>query len=383
MSASIKNFLNMNKNREAVIDNSTLIDFKNQPKSKVRELKDGLHPIVQFLKIDKIIDECKDVKSFILVPDNKKTLKLAYFEAGKYLSITCLVNGQRITRPYSIASSPKDSLNGFYMITVKRKADGILSNYLLNNAKVGDVIESSAPLGEFTYNVLRDKKELVFIAGGSGVTPFRSLIKAVVEKTYDLNITLLYGAKTEDEIIYKDYFDSLNDKRIKVVYVLSDSKNNKYENGFINKDIINKYKPERECSYFISGPYNMFKFLKGEIETLNLRKKLVRYEIILEELKVDRVEYNLVILKDGAKVDAKCYSDRPLIWAIEKAKVNLNNHCRSGECGFCHSKLVSGDVYVSENNDGRRLADLKYGYIHPCSAYPKSDIVIELPSDLI
>jgi succinate dehydrogenase/fumarate reductase-like Fe-S protein len=54
-------------------------------------------------------------------------------------------------------------------------------------------------------------------------------------------------------------------------------------------------------------------------------------------------------------------------------------NCRSGICGWCHSRLVSGNVYVPKEVDGRRMADLQYGYVHPCSTFPLSDIEIDVP----
>lgn len=58
----------------------------------------------------------------------------------------------------------------------------------------------------------------------------------------------------------------------------------------------------------------------------------------------------------------------------------MPSRCRSGECGWCHSRLISGKVYIPKALDGRRLADEKYGYIHPCCTFPISDIAIEVPA---
>ena len=66
--------------------------------------------------------------------------------------------------------------------------------------------------------------------------------------------------------------------------------------------------------------------------------------------------------------------------AIERAGIPAPARCRSGECGWCRSKLVSGTVYIpAENDTGRRFADKVCGYIHPCASFPTSDIVIEVP----
>jgi ferredoxin len=65
--------------------------------------------------------------------------------------------------------------------------------------------------------------------------------------------------------------------------------------------------------------------------------------------------------------------------ALERAKLSPPSLCRSGECGFCRSRLLSGEVYINPNNDGRREADKKFNIFHPCSSYPLSNLEIEIP----
>lgn len=71
--------------------------------------------------------------------------------------------------------------------------------------------------------------------------------------------------------------------------------------------------------------------------------------------------------------------DQTILQALERAHIKAPSHCRSGECGWCHSKLLSGKVYVPEDADGRRMADLKFGWIHPCCSFPLSDLEIDIP----
>ena len=68
-----------------------------------------------------------------------------------------------------------------------------------------------------------------------------------------------------------------------------------------------------------------------------------------------------------------------MLVAIERAGIAAPSKCRSGECGYCRSKLLEGDVFITEDNDGRRAADKKFGFIHPCSSYPLSDLFVEIP----
>ena len=72
-------------------------------------------------------------------------------------------------------------------------------------------------------------------------------------------------------------------------------------------------------------------------------------------------------------------SSEPLLTAFDRAKICAPSRCRSGECGWCRSRLISGEVFIPEKTDGRREADKEFGYIHPCSTFPLSDVVVEVP----
>ena len=68
-----------------------------------------------------------------------------------------------------------------------------------------------------------------------------------------------------------------------------------------------------------------------------------------------------------------------LLTAMERAGLKAPSRCKSGSCGFCHSRLISGEYHVNKEHEYRRLADLKFGYIHPCCTYPESDMEIDVP----
>ena len=76
-------------------------------------------------------------------------------------------------------------------------------------------------------------------------------------------------------------------------------------------------------------------------------------------------------------IDAR--GDEPVAVALERAAIPVDTHCRGGECGYCRSQLVQGDVFVSPIGDGRRLMDKEMGWFHACSAYPVSDLTIRIP----
>ena len=91
-----------------------------------------------------------------------------------------------------------------------------------------------------------------------------------------------------------------------------------------------------------------------------------------------KVKYKLTLDIHGYRRTIDCLANESLEWAIERAGIKAPTHCRSGECGWCHARLVSGEVFVPERADGRRGADLKFGWLHPCASFPRSDVELEI-----
>ncbi|MBQ5489636.1 MAG: 2Fe-2S iron-sulfur cluster binding domain-containing protein, partial [Oscillospiraceae bacterium] len=61
--------------------------------------------------------------------------------------------------------------------------------------------------------------------------------------------------------------------------------------------------------------------------------------------------------------------------------IKAPSRCRAGECGWCRSRLLSGTVFIPQENEMRRWADVNYGYIHPCCSFPTSDLTLEIPGE--
>ena len=344
----------------------------------VNKVAKSLHPKEQKLVISRIEEHGNIAKSYYF----KSETELAYFKAGQYLTFKLEIGNSVVTRSYSIASSPASALNGEYQITVKRIADGFVSDYILDNWNVGDEVIAYAPEGNMTYCPLRDAQNIVAIAGGSGITPFLSLSRAIDQGDEDCNLTLLYGCRTSDEILFKSELDSLSEKndKINVVYVLSHSDEEGYEKGFVGADIIKKYAPEGNYSIFVCGPGGLYKFLETELPKLQIERKYIRFEVFSSGKKVDEEpkEYNITVINRGNESVIKASSNETVLCAFERAGIEVPARCHTGECGFCRSKLVSGKVYIPEGEDKRRIADMQFNFIHPCCCYPESDLVVRI-----
>lgn len=376
--------------RQAKIEQASAAAPQMNP---VNVLAKRLHPNRQYMKIAKVTELAPDTKCFRFVPDPARgTTECAPFLAGQYLDLYVDVDGRRVNRAYSISSSPRDAREGFYELTLKYVQGGLVSRYVLDNWKEGDEVELSGPAGNFYYTALRDAKTVLCLAGGSGITPFLSLANAIVDGDEDFRMVLLYGSRTEGDILYKAEFDRLaQDARIQVVHVLSDEEKAGYEHGFINAELIQKYAPAGEpYSVFICGPQAMYRFVDKEIEKLGLIRKYVRHELFGEvHNAAAQADYPgaeqgsvkiTVSIRDVTRTVTGSVNDT-ILQTLEKNGITVPASCRSGECGFCHSLLKSGKVYVPKAIDGRRLADLKFGGIHPCATFPLTDLELIVPAD--
>ncbi|MFA7190298.1 MAG: flavin reductase family protein [Sphaerochaetaceae bacterium] len=350
-----------------------------------------LHPVRQSVKVSQIIEHGTDCRTYVLECNSDKgTDELAYFAAGKYITVFLDIDGMPVTRAYSLSSSPKQSLQGKYAITVKYVQNGLASRYILDNWEVGSEVEVSAPEGSFEYVALRDAKTVLCIAGGSGITPFLSMAQAISDGDEDFNMILLYGSRTADSILFKDEFNALAKKcsKIRTVYVLSHEQKDGYEHGFISKELIEKYAPSEAYSVFLCGPQVMYDFVDKELEAIGIEPKFIRHELYGEIHDASSqsdypgnapqsVKITVHIMDETKTVEGN--PNDTIMQILEKNGIAVPSRCRSGECGWCHSYLKSGKVYAPKKLEHRRKADLKFGYIHPCCTFPLSDLEIEVP----
>jgi ferredoxin-NADP reductase len=366
------------------------------PVHPVNQLAQQLHPAKQHLVVTEVRDETASSRTFRLAADPGPDVRgLAYFRAGQYLSLKAQVDGASITRPYSISSAPFEALGaqGFYDITMRKLEDGFFTPHVWEQWKVGTQVESSGPLGSFYHEPLRDLPMIVGLAGGSGITPFRSIAREIAAGSMEARLLLLYGSSDEKDILFYDELKELESRsagKVKVVHVLSCDEVSLVgcEQGFITAEVIRKYADVENSTFFICGPQVMYEFVRGEIAKLGLPRKRVRWEAFGEVKNVAGCAgfppqavgktFQLKVRIDGTSDGVPAKATETLLVAMERANLAPPSQCRSGECGFCRSLLVSGDVFVVPDSDGRRAADKKLGFVHPCSSYPLSDVELRV-----
>ncbi len=375
------------KRRQEVYDNASSTPKPFDPIGKVAKL---LHPGFIPLKVVSIKDASKTAKTVRF----ESTAHIPYFKAGQFLTLVFNIDKSVVTRPYSISSAPFETRGDkpFVEITVRKsKGDGFIADYIYDKVKVGDEYMGEVGLGEFHYDYIRDAKNVVALAGGSGITPFLSMAREIKFGNLKTNLTIIYGSVSEDDIILKDELQKCECENVKIVHVLSgENPNWKGEKGFLNKDIIKKYSSE-DTTYFVCGPQVMYNFIKGELDALKIPQRRIRFEVFGQPRDVSKLEgfpleqkdnvYTLTVCQGISKVEIPANASETIAIALERAGLKIHTACRSGACGFCRVKVLSGTYYVPKQGDGRRKADIDFDYVHSCSTYPTSDITIKLNID--
>ncbi|MBW1642932.1 MAG: 2Fe-2S iron-sulfur cluster binding domain-containing protein [Deltaproteobacteria bacterium] len=341
-----------------------------------------LHPNKIELIVSKISNENENAKTFRLSPTNNY---LPPFQAGQYINLFVNTGGILTSRPYSITSPPNQT--GYYDITVKRVEDGFVSSFLMDNVKAGDTFESTSPSGNFYYNPLLYGTDLVFLAGGSGITPLMSMIREAVDKRFERNIHLVYGNQIPEDIIFSDELEKIGTQcdNIKISHVISDPPDG-YEGltGFISADLMaNLIDDIQGKTFFLCGPEAMYSYCMEELHTLGVKKKKIRKEVYGPPKDVtsqpgwpNDISANdqfTVKIMDGKKISAA--ADEPLMNSLERAGIVIPASCRSGECSLCRTKLISGRIFHPQGVSLRK-SDRRFGFIHPCMAYPIEDLEI-------
>ena len=382
-------FKNMKVQRDRIIESTPALALVENYASNQNAA--ARHPLSQFFTIEDIQVRGKgDVKTFTLRRNDGKNP--AFFRAGQFVVIRQMIDGKLIARPVTLSCGPAMTLEGKIQVTVKKvEQDAFLSAYIHENWKVGDTVETSGPQGTFFYEPLRDAKKVMAIAGGSGITPIYAMANAIADGDEDFDMTILYGSRTKADILFQEEFDAIMARtdKVRLVNVLSEEKADGCEHGFITAKLIKKYAGDGVYSIFAAGSKGMYQFLDGEAEKLGIERKYYRKELYDNicrpweysgypmEAK-DKV-FNLKIKMCDKEFEIPCNANENILVALERTGVAGPNRCRGGICGWCRSRLLSGDVFIPEDTDGRRAQDKLDGYIHPCASFAVSDLSIEMP----
>lgn len=183
------------------------------------------------------------------------------------------------TRQYSISSCPG---SGYLDVTVRASVDGRVAPFLLDHLSAGDSIESSAPEGGFWYDPAPDGDDLVSVAGGSGITPFMSMIREFVRDRRPVRVSLIHGSRHLDDVIFAGELGEISraHDNIRCALVMSEPPPGwKGRAGRIDGRLIQEATGGlKDRTVFVSGPDAMVDSRRGALRDLGVQPDRIRLE---------------------------------------------------------------------------------------------------------
>ena len=355
-SEDIKNFRNMIPYRKKKIEEASATALPRN--YGVNELSAKLHPDKQRVRISSV--EALDGRTKIITFSSADKTSLAPFRAGQGINIKVGTE----TEFFPVVSVPDDK---DYSIIVSAACDDAVSELLLN-ADEKTELEISGPTGLFYYSQLRDGNSVVLICDFSGVASAISICRYLSGRA-DTSVRVIFVGEEENPGVC-GLFENLSEN---ICF-------------FREKDTDGIYKRASEnmntpSALFVSGKDAFCGKTAALFDDSDFIRGRIRMYISDPETKNASAEkYSCQVLYRNESFSFECFANETLLAAFERNNIPTQAKCKVGECGYCRCKLVEGDVesVLCNGIDSMRSADKKYGFIHPCRSFPKTDIKVKL-----
>lgn len=344
------------------------------------------------LRVVRIVQETPDVKTFRFVACHGGGIPFSFLP-GQFLTLTLPVGEKPIRRSYTIASSPTQ---GYYCeITVKREDQGAGSRYLHDQIQVGDTLEARAPSGRFTFTG-DTSDSVVLIAGGVGITPMMSIVRALTDMVWTGDIYFIVGCQDPEHFIFESELKELAAQYENLHLFVAMSRIEKdmdgYRKGRLSKEMLSEWVPDLGSKWVhLCGAPPMMDAVKTMLTELGVAADRIHTENFgssqkpkakvaegqeeaAEEAEAKATAQKVTFTTSDVTTDFQ--PDETVLEASERVDVNIDYSCRVGTCGECRVKLLSGEVDM-ETEDGLEPGDEEQGIILACQAKPESDLSVE------
>jgi uncharacterized protein len=337
--------------------------------------------------LEKRVAESATITSFYLRPEDGRPLQT--FRPGQFLTIQVDVPGQQrpAIRTYTLSDAPNE---GYFRLSVKRElqADqtaGLVSNWLHDHFEVGDKLLAKAPAGQF-YLELKGDRPVVLISAGVGVTPMICMLNALTASRVQRTVFFFHGARNRREHAFAAHVKSLaaTHENVRIHFAYSrpsdgDRLGADYNShGRIGIKTVQALVPNPYGDFFLCGPSAFMK---------EIYEDLVQWGVEIERIHFESFGPATVIggSKNSSSTEKaipqiRFYPDSdPIAWDGRSTLLDLalNNGlklkygCRSGVCGTCACKLLSGKISYLQNPIAASPKDT----VLLCCARPESDVV--------
>ncbi|KJS62775.1 phenylacetic acid degradation protein [Streptomyces rubellomurinus] len=352
-------------------------------------------PVFHRLRIERVERLCEDaVAVTFAVPDD---LARAYaFRPGQTLTLRKVVDGVDERRSYSICAP----VDGPLRIAVREVPGGLFSRWLVREARPGEEVEVLTPTGLFTPD-LGVPADHVLLAAGSGITPMLSIAGSVLAADRRSTVTLLYGNRRSDTVMFADELADLKDRylgRFQLVHVLSrETRDAELLSGRLDPERVRALLTalvdvEGVGHWWLCGPLGMVAGAKELLADLAVPGERVHQELFHaeDEPLAERDEdwdgadaaaagapgerSEVTVVLDGRGSTLTLPRDRSILDGAQRSRPDLPFACKGGVCGTCRALVTEGEVEM-RRNFALEEKELAAGYVLTCQARPLTDRV--------
>ena len=314
------------------------------------------------------------------------------FVPGQYVTLRATINGTDIRRSYSICSSIND--DGFE-VGIKAVTDGQFSS-LAQTLKIGDQIDVMPAQGRFQAPV-GGQHDYLLIAAGSGITPCLSIAKSVLDAEPQSKVTLIFGNRSTQSVMFRDDLDRLKDshlERLIVMHVLSGEQQDvDILNGRINASLIkelNQRKLVHLSDYdgiYICGPQAMTVAVSEMLVNFGISEDAIHIELFMTDnppqgkskkpsapqAESDDAEIPVTLILDGVHKEIKVQPDaETVLAAAQRVGLDVPYSCAGGMCCTCRCRIVKGSAAMDVNYSLQQW-EIDQGFTLACQSRPTSD----------
>ncbi|MFK4443768.1 ferredoxin-NADP reductase [Caballeronia udeis] len=328
-----------------------------------------------------ITDESWNVKTVeFTIDDAENSFE---FKAGQYVTVEFTIQGATHCRCYTVSSEPQ-GCGGVFTITVKHSVGGVVSTWLHRELAVGAKLGVSRATGDF--HLSNDVVEpLLFIAGGVGITPLISMARAMRAAGLGRDTQFLQFARTPADLLFRDELLAMSKAHPEITphFLVSRDADTNSINGRLNASTLDSMVPgwHLRSTYccgpdsFMSDMRELFLGRGGQPGRYHQESFVLPAEVkAVPLITAERFTVSLAL----SKLDSVCLKGETLIDAVHAAPggIKIPNACRSGVCGTCKLRKLSGEVDM-QHNGGITEEEVDEGFVLACCSTPLSDVVLE------
>lgn len=367
---------------------SPLIERPRPVEGAVVSLPRKAPDLARTLKVVDVVRETDDAVSVYLTEADGSPVE---FQPGQFLSVDVTVDGERIRRAYSLASCCLPGVARH--ITIKRIPGGRASNVLNDTIATGDELSVLGPSGSFTVEPRAvNQRHLVMIAGGSGITPIMSILDTVLRVEPGSRVTLIYGNRGWDDVIFRDRLEALRqdlDGRLVVDHVLEQPPEWwTGERGLLTSDMIASrlralgVEDDGLQRYYLCGPTPMMEAAHDALSARGVEPGRIAEERFTspeargDAQGSDRTE-RVQVTRAGTEHGLRVEPGQTVLESALAAGIDMPFSCAMGGCGACKVRLVEGNVEMEEPNCLSRR-EREAGYVLTCIGRPLGSCRVEV-----